>query len=209
MNRTSVDPSRDTRRAGAGIAASLGGAMDWMRRRRGAIGLFALCAVVVWAKPMGLLLWARIRILTSIPKTAIAEDGPVAQRTPETPKEFETGLPAQTEMTIDPFRVDSTVFPAIVPATKTPISAPDTTENPAVGEVERSDELERAQRAAERLRLGSAGAGLSIALIDGRTYRIGDSIAGADGIVFTLVEVRDHSAVVASGGENFEIRLHK
>ncbi len=33
-------------------------------------------AVVLWLKPMGLLLWARLRILTNIPRTAMAEEPP-------------------------------------------------------------------------------------------------------------------------------------
>ncbi|MBL9120656.1 MAG: hypothetical protein JNL80_12165 [Phycisphaerae bacterium] len=38
-------------------------------------GAFVGCvAIVLWAKPMGLLLWARLRILANIPRTAIAED---------------------------------------------------------------------------------------------------------------------------------------
>lgn len=41
--------------------------------RFGPIALMLVAAVVLWVKPMGLLLWARIRILTNIPRTAIAE----------------------------------------------------------------------------------------------------------------------------------------
>lgn len=47
---------------------------DAMRRVRAApVLLLLLAAGVLWVKPMGLLLWARIRILTNIPRTAIAE----------------------------------------------------------------------------------------------------------------------------------------
>jgi hypothetical protein len=42
--------------------------------RARAIGLVTAAAVVLWAKPMGLLLWARLRILSNIPRTAIADD---------------------------------------------------------------------------------------------------------------------------------------
>ncbi len=39
---------------------------------------------VLWVKPMGLLLWARLRILTNIPRTAIAEpESPTAPRFPD------------------------------------------------------------------------------------------------------------------------------
>jgi hypothetical protein len=47
---------------------------DALRRLRLApFLLVVLAAGVLWAKPMGLLFWARIRILTNIPRTAIAE----------------------------------------------------------------------------------------------------------------------------------------
>jgi len=51
----------------------------WRRRLAAALPLVAF-ASVLWLKPMGLLLWARIRILTNIPRTAIAE--------PKTPESF-------------------------------------------------------------------------------------------------------------------------
>jgi hypothetical protein len=51
------------------------GRRPWRRWLRAGAPLAAL-AVVLWMKPMGLLLWARLRILTNIPRTAIAEDPP-------------------------------------------------------------------------------------------------------------------------------------
>lgn len=42
--------------------------------RARAVGIVTAAAVVLWAKPMGLLLWARLRILANIPRTAIADD---------------------------------------------------------------------------------------------------------------------------------------
>ena len=43
--------------------------------RRTLIAAMPLLAftTVLWVKPMGLLLWARLRILTNIPRTAVAE----------------------------------------------------------------------------------------------------------------------------------------
>lgn len=45
----------------------------WMRRTATAALPLVAFATVLWVKPMGLLLWARLRILTNIPRTAIAE----------------------------------------------------------------------------------------------------------------------------------------
>lgn len=59
------------------------------RLARIALPLLAI-ATVLWLKPMGLLMWARLRILTNIPRTAIAE-----------PREAAPGFPdrAPTEQT--------------------------------------------------------------------------------------------------------------
>ena len=86
----------------------------------------------------------------------------------------------------------------IVPTQKT---AAETTEVPA------RDGFEAARRATERFRLQSAGRGLSMAVIDGRTYRIGDALEGADGMRFVLREVLEGAAVLEHEGERFEIRL--
>lgn len=43
-------------------------------KRARAVGLVTAAAVVLWVKPMGLLLWARLRILANIPRTAVADD---------------------------------------------------------------------------------------------------------------------------------------
>ncbi|MEY3024937.1 MAG: hypothetical protein RJA16_1763, partial [Planctomycetota bacterium] len=48
---------------------------DRRRLRRTVMAAMPLLAfaTVLWVKPMGLLLWARLRILTNIPRTAVAE----------------------------------------------------------------------------------------------------------------------------------------
>lgn len=187
-------------------AASL---LGWMRRRRRVLGVVAMFAVVAWAKPMGLLLWARIRILTSIPKTAIADDQPMVAAS-DTPLELETGLPIGPSASLDPFRVDPTVFPMTpAPASRNESVREPLKESADPAESMRLEQQVAARRAADRFRLGSAGAGLSMALIDGRMYRVGDSIESSDGVRFTLVEVRDGSVMLERGGENFELRLVK
>jgi hypothetical protein len=159
---------------------------------------------------MGLLLWARIRILTSLPKTAIADDPTVkaGSEKPETPPEFDSGLGATNEIRTDPFRIDPHTFPKLTPSPKVeaPSEAPPKVEPPSADEAKR-DESQAAAREAEQFRLQSAGKGLSIAVIDGRAYRIGDVLDGVDGRRFTLVEIRESAAFVEWSGERFEIRL--
>jgi hypothetical protein len=195
-------------RTAAGATPSTGRAFAWMRSRKGALTFVALFAVVAWAKPMGLLLWARLRILTSIPKTAIADDPAKLADADKAAEEFDAGLPGVEAGLIDPFGIDPHTFPTwdnptpsnatIVPTQK---SGAETTEVPA------RDGFEAARRATERFRLQSAGRGLSMAVIDGRTYRIGDALEGADGMRFVLREVLEGAAVLEHEGERFEIRL--
>lgn len=192
-------------------SSSPAGVTRWFRSRRTAITFLMLFAVVAWAKPMGLLLWARIRILTSLPKTAIADDPALTENTPAepvAPPELDPGLSAIPGIRTDPFRIDPHIFPRPTPpVVVAPVSdvAPKT-ELPSADEAKR--EMSRAAgRAAERFRLQSAGRGLSMAVIDGRTYRIGDALDGADGLRFTLVEVLEGAAIVEWQGERFELRL--
>jgi hypothetical protein len=51
---------------------------DRRRLRRTVMAAMPLLAfaTVLWVKPMGLLLWASLRILTNIPRTAVAEPRP-------------------------------------------------------------------------------------------------------------------------------------
>ena len=87
-------PSGSTQRnAAAKPVKSKSNSMAWIRSRKLAIGMVAMFSVVAWAKPMGLLLWARLRILTSIPKTAIADDPANTPVVVLPPSDLETGLP--------------------------------------------------------------------------------------------------------------------
>ncbi|MGA1224348.1 MAG: hypothetical protein ACO31E_07260 [Phycisphaerales bacterium] len=209
MNHGTHDgASRKSSPKSASTAKGGGNLIAWMRSRKGALMLVTAFAVIAWAKPMGLLLWARLRILTSIPKTAIADDPANTQAEEKPPVELETGLPGMGSVLIDPFDTDphtptSSDSPnpshaSIVPTQK---SDDDSTE------VQALEEVEAARRATERFRLQSAGRGLSMAVIDGRTYRIGDTLEGANGRRFVLREVLEGAAVLEHGGERFEIRM--
>lgn len=204
------NPTRPSATKGRTPAAetAAGSVLRWMRGRKGALTLVAMFAVVAWAKPMGLLLWARIRILTSIPKTAIADDPTKAPEVEEAPPELETGLPTSAPSVIDPFRIDPSRFPTLndpPPSAPEPEPAPKSPE-PSADE-RRLEAIETARSAAERLRLQSAGKGLAVAVIDGKTYRVGDEIECGEGTTFTLLEVREGSALLGHPGGILEIRL--
>lgn len=178
-----------------------------LRSRRASVALLTLFVCIAWAKPMGLLLWARIRILTNLPRTAIADDPLKAPETAPEPPLLETGLEAWSESKLDPFRIDPQRFPNPTPQPPTTEIAP-VVEKPVVisVDVEDREAFESARRAAERFRLQTAGRGLSTAVIDGRPYRVGDTIE-REGVRFTLLEVRDGGAVLESGDGQFELTL--
>jgi hypothetical protein len=183
--------------------------MRWLRSPKSALALVGVFAVVAWAQPtLGLLLWARLRILTSIPKTAIADDPSKAPVEKAPAPEIDAGLPAAGEALIDPFGIDphtptSSDNPTASRASIEPSQKSDA--NPT--EVTAPEAFEAARRAAERFRLQSAGRGLSMAVIDGRTYRVGDTLEGVDGTRFVLLEVRDGAAVLGHGEARVEIHL--
>lgn len=185
-----------------------GGILARMRSRNGALVLVSAFAVIAWAKPMGLLLWARLRILTSIPKTAIADDpaNPPAQSEPK--PEFDPGLPGAGAAFIDPFRIERhTPSMSDNPTPSQPSIVPTQKRDEGTVEVQALEVLEAARRAAERFRLQSAGRGLSMAVIDGRTIRVGDAIESVDGHRFVLLEVLEGGAVLGHGDARIEIRM--
>lgn len=204
-------------------------AMRWLSNRRNALLVVAGLGLVIWAKPMGLLLWSRIRILTTIPRTAIADDAIASAPKPKLPPEFDPQLPAVVAAARDPFRVDPAYFPseqdlrnaqAAAAALANPaVAAASSNAEPIVettaanpSPLELADErppaeYERLRVAAESLRVQSAGKGLETAVVDGRAVRVGDLLPTAGGDEFVLVEVVAGGIVVAHGAREFIVRL--
>lgn len=203
--------------------------MRWLSNRRNALLVVAGLGLVIWAKPMGLLLWSRIRILTTIPRTAIADDAVASAPKPKLPPEFDPQLPAVVAAARDPFRVDPAYFPseqdlrnaqtAAAALANPAVAAASSNAEPIVettaanpSPLELADErppaeYERLRVAAESLRVQSAGKGLETAVVDGRAVRVGDLLPTAGGDEFVLVEVVAGGIVVAHGAREFIVRL--
>lgn len=178
-------------------------------RRVRTLAFTAALASVLWAKPMGLLLWARLKILTNIPRTAIADPGdgaPVLVRNrPDLAEPQELRVPGRPST--DPFRIDDTVFPA----PERPAESSRTDPKGGTGNAEEVDpalvrERERAAMAAA-FRVQAAGEGMGIAVVDGRTVKVGQSIEGHDGTAFRLVEVRGEGIVLDCEGTRYEVTI--
>jgi len=194
-----------------------------IRRRKGLIVAAASLATVAWVTPLGLLLWARIRILTSIPKTAIADDTLAQAPKNDQPPELDPGLPGGEWTLRDPFQVDSAVFPK--PKQQTPASAgrgaQASTNEPATQPVVTvepgsSDDTtesvepgpyEAAKVSAGTFRVQSAGNGLVSAVIDGKVRRVGEVLSSADGNAFRLIKVIDGGVVLEHEGREFIVRI--
>jgi hypothetical protein len=204
------------------------------RSRKIALALVACVALMIWAKPMGLLLWARIRILTNIPKTAIAEPTVAQQSKPAGPSELDPKLPGSGAQLRDPLSVDERVFPqpkqagdtastqgtATLAPTDTvaaadggetdPEAEPDADPDAQGGDESSAPARYEALRlSAESIRVQSAGAGLLGAVIENKAMRVGETVTAPDGTEFTLVGVLDGAVVLGRDGREFVVCMPK
>ena len=204
--RLSYQELRDRTRA---LMRSFAG--DAGRRRTILAVLVMVVPVAALAQPLGLLLWARIKLLTSIPRTAMAveESTVVADAAPI---EMFPDLPMAAPETAEPrnpFRISALHFPS---AGQNQVENGFEDKSPS-GEVdvedrEASHRRERIASIATRLEVQGLMPGRGIALIGGRVLRVGESFPGdVDGTAFRLVSVEESSVVVESDGFEFDIRL--
>jgi hypothetical protein len=202
------------------------------RSRKIALAAVACVALLFLAKPMALLLWARIRILTSLPKTAIAEPIESKAAKPAAPTEIDPSLPTSLADGRDPFQIDRLVFPEPKVADPTapdanaagtpahdPADPAEATDPQHVGESAPKDHVEgdgdsgepaayAAMRiAAESVVVRSAGAGLQAAVIDDKAVRVGETVKTSAGFEFTLVAVLDGGVVLGLEGREFVVRM--
>lgn len=180
------------------------------RRFRALVTVLAV-GMVVWAKPMGLFIWTRLRMVTSIPRTAMAEEGAVLQA-PLAPPKLAPVLDVSLDNQInrDPFEVNEAAFPK-------PIISHDLGDRDGKSNPPSADELHEAELRfttqlrdlAATLRLEALMSGLPMAVINGVTVRLGESIVpeGADSIAFRLTEIRERSVVLESHGRLFELEM--
>lgn len=154
---------------------------------------------------VGLLLWARIIVISRMPRTAIAEERIVvaevmdpAAGSSDNPASSLHGFERGIRPTRDPFRVNDHYFPPPGRASSTPEegpkSAPAWTEDP-------EDVL-------GRIRLEAVMRGFPLAVIDGRTCGPGDVVRAVDSeLEFELVETRRRSVVLRCGDRTYELSL--
>lgn len=198
------------------VAASVhrhGGRLFRFASRRSTItsGLVLVIPVVALAQPLGLLLWARLRLLTTIPRTAMATEEPTriaadpgVVRFPDLPA---SGLDDVFDR--DPMHVSPHHFPRSTPRATELEVGPKSDGGSAEDEGHEARLLrERLAFIVSNVRVQGLISDRGIALIDGRACRVGDEIpVGAEGVEMRLLEVRAGSVVIEVGGCEFVLRL--
>lgn len=198
-----------------------------------------LCATI----GVGLLLWARLIIVSQVPRTAMADQGKSAGASTEKggkgatdkPDAKSSGKSAMKEQRVvdvrlwslserDPFVISPLHFPKVQTRPEVKQEAGKLPTEPA----EDSSQKEALLLARLRESLGlvrlEAAMGNSMAVIDGKRYRVGDVLpaiggksqtgggtgqgnAGGERVQFTLVEVRTRSVVLEFQGRRFELEM--
>ena len=181
-----------------------------IRRQGLVIALLLAVPVIAWTPTLGLLFWARLRLLTDLPRTAMATEDPQAVAIappPAFPKRPVVGF--DTASGRDPLRrmsYDSSnatnEAPNSLPAMNTSVAE---SENGSWNAVRRQE----VEGIVNRLRLQGLITGRAIAIIDGRTYRLGEQLEmeATEGELLTLRSVGRNSVVVEVDGVEFMLRL--
>ena len=184
-------------------SGTLFGRIDRLRVRMGAsrgqfatFSLLLAVAGILMARPAGMLLWHRLRIITGMPRMAVANQDPVqVARAESIPDRLDPGRPIILDQMLvrDPFMA--------------PLPESDrSSENLLAVNRERSDEpvvidldaaSDRLIRAVSMIRLSGTAKGLGTALLDGAVRSVGDSVESGS-LVFTLREVRSGSVLLES-----------
>ena len=177
-----------------------------------------LCAVAL----VGLLLWTRLIVVSNLPRTAVADEAQASASEKSAPGEKQGPINQRPVITTeldaaparDPFVISPVHFPrstALVDiAQEAGKSQPQGAENAEQAQARRSTHL---RALAERLTLDATMAGGAMAVISGKTYRQGDTIAtapeseGFEPVKFLLAEVRQRSVILECDHWRFELKM--
>ena len=202
----------DDAHGSSGNMARLKGLLESTRLRFGAskrqfavFTLLTMVAATMWARPAGLLIWHRLRIITGMPRMAVANEDPemVARTDFDGPESLDAGKPVRLDEHLlrDPFTVRKTVDSLVV-IPDGGVSAPDEAESG------RDHHLEIVRELTGNITISGTARGLGTAVLDGRVRSLGTSFE-KDGVVFTLVEVRSGAVLLeaASGPDGVGFRF--
>jgi hypothetical protein len=173
-------------------------------------GLFGLLLAV------GMLLWARIIVISNPPRTSVAVPGGNTTVDPTPPDGPDNRLSPPLKVQLarwphrDPFIINPELFPKPTPVVDLD---PDRGKLP-IQPVENPQQVEARLRArlralVDRFKLEAVMRKPPLAVISGKTYQLGDPIPAFQNeeIRFTLVEVGQRSVTLEYGGREFELKM--
>jgi hypothetical protein len=180
----------------------------------------ALCGCML----LGLLLWARIIIVSNMPRTAVANEAqnPGASGNDPGSTAAVSGSAKSPRSTItidlatapdhDPFVISQTYFPKPTGSATSSSHLSDPGKSPQEP-VEDAQQIEARRTAylgaaVSKLKLDAAMQG-TMAVISGKSFRLGESVKGPgnEQVGFTLVEVGQRSIVLECEGRRFELKM--
>jgi len=171
----------------------------------------ALCAML----GIGLLLWARLIVMSNMPRTAVADPAkavavakpPVMSDKPFNPP---MSIALDRQPTRDPFVICEQYFPNPTSVGYLPAEA----EKSLAQQTEDPEQAEARFRArlralVDRMKLDAAMSSAALAVINGNTYRTGDQVPvdHNEQTVFTLTEVKPRSVILEFEGRRFELEM--
>ena len=183
----------------------------WLISSRIRLGVTSLVVIV------GLLLWARLMMVSNLPRTAIAEDETPVKAAGGVEKGVESDKAGakSTQVNIaptpnpDPPHVgtvgDSESRPNSLMFREAEKSDPRGTED--AQDRDSRNPPETIRLALDGMRLGRVDPDRGLATIDGRERHVGERIeaAGSSGVSLTLAEVRSHSVILECQGRRYEL----
>ncbi len=151
-----------------------------------------LCTLLAVA----LLFWTRLIVIKQIPRTALAE-GKVELAMADEDQFEQAHTPVEVLLPSapvrDPFQVNDTWFP------RTPSDATTEPVTSTVGAIDPRQSLQAMTL--------EAAMPPTLAVIDGRTRRPGESMTGDDGLVFTVVEIVDRGVILECSDARYRLSM--
>lgn len=160
------------------------------RRQFAVFALLILVASALWARPGAMLLWNRLRIITGMPRMAIANEDPelLAQGDEAPPEALDAGRWVRLD---DSLRRDP--FASFAAGAAADVRSDEPGSNPSGSTPEKT--VEWLGSVASLLRLTGTAKGLGTAVLDGRVRALGKTFE-AHGAAFRLTEVRSGAVVL-------------
>lgn len=187
----------------------------WIRLTANQRQFWMLCATIA----IGMLLWARLIVVSSMPRTAIADDPagdaagmatPVGNGGSENSSAPARAVQLDAAPGRDPFAVNDAFFPKPTQLDELVAEVEKSDAEAAEDSMDSSVELDRRLRdLVDGLALGVLMPDRAKVMIDGKIYSVGDELpaVGAERIRFRIIEIRHRAAVLEWESRTYELKM--